>query len=262
MQTSARAHKSNNSPSPDAVDLSRMALLLDVDGTLLDIAPTPDEVVVPPLLLQILADLIHRSHGAVALVSGRMIDTLDRIFSPLIVPAIGGHGAEMRLSPNASVLRKSNIVLPDLLRDRLHELAEGDARLILEDKSHSAALHYRLAPEREMFLKNALHEIVETEPGDNVEFLCGKYVIDIKPKTVNKGHAVRELMRHEPFAGRIPLFIGDDTTDESVFAILPDLNGTGYSVGRSFAGTQGKFETPQDVRGWLTEIWRHGRNNA
>jgi trehalose 6-phosphate phosphatase len=244
------------------VDLSSTALLLDVDGTLLDIAPTPDAVVVPPKLRQILGDLIERSGGSVALVSGRAIHTLDRLFSPLVAPAIGGHGAEMRLSPGASIVEKSPIVLPRSLREWLHELAATDARLILEDKSHSMAVHYRLAPEHETFLKNAVNEIVASEPAGSVELLFGKYVIDIKPKQFSKGLAVCELMCHQPFADRTPLFIGDDTTDESVFAILPGLNGTGYSVGKPVAGTHGTFGTSQDVRAWLTEIWRRSRTKA
>jgi trehalose 6-phosphate phosphatase len=247
---------------PTDIDLSSTALLLDVDGTLLDIAPTPEAVVVPPALRQILGDLIERSGGAVALVSGRTIHTLDRLFAPLVAPAIGGHGAEMRLSPGAAIAETSPIVLPQSLRDRLHELAATDPRVILEDKTHSLALHYRLVPEHETFLKTAAREIALAEPADTVELLFGKYVIDIKPKQFSKGLAVCELMCHQPFADRTPLFIGDDTTDESVFAILPGLNGTGYAVGKPVAGTHGTFGTSQDVRTWLTEIWRRTENIA
>jgi len=259
MRIAAHAHRPDGSPLPTDIDLSSTALLLDVDGTLLDIAPTPDAVVVPPELRQILGDLIERSGGSVALVSGRAIHTLDRLFSPLIVPAIGGHGAEMRLSPGASNVETSPIVLPRSLRERLHRLAATDPRVILEDKSHSMALHYRLTPEHETFLKTAMREIVAGEHAGTVELLFGKYVIDIKPKQFSKGLAVCELMCHQPFADRTPLFIGDDTTDESVFAILPDLNGIGYSVGKPVPGTHGTFGTSQDVRAWLTEIWRCSR---
>ena len=259
MRIAAHAHRPDGSPLPADIDLSSTALLLDVDGTLLDIAPTPDAIVVPPELRQILGDLIERSGGSVALVSGRAIHTLDRLFSPLIAPAIGGHGAEMRLSPGASIVEISPIVLPRSFRERLHKLAATDPRVILEDKSHSMALHYRLAPEHETFLKTAMREIVPGELVDTVELLFGKYVIDIKPKQFSKGLAVCELMCHQPFADRTPLFIGDDTTDESVFAILPGLKGTGYSVGKPIPGTHGTFGTPQDVRAWLTEIWRCSR---
>lgn len=262
MHTVAHAYEADGPPPSVDVNLSIRALLLDVDGTLIDIAPTPDAVVVPASLKRILGDLMEEASGAVALVSGRTIDTLDSLFHPLVVPAIGGHGAEMRLTPGDPINKTSTIVLPESLREKLHKLTEIDPRVFLEDKSHSAALHYRLAPEHEAFLQNAVSEIVAKEPADSVEYMFGKHVIDIKPKPFNKGLAVTELMKHKPFAGRTPIFIGDDTTDESVFEILPGLNGIGYSVGRSLAGTHGTFGTSQDVRTWLTEMWRLNRSNA
>ena len=255
MRSAADHKKSEPHPPADAIDLRRIALLLDVDGTLLDIAPTPAEVVVPSMLPEMLGDLIGRAGGAVALVSGRRIESLDRIFAPLIAPAIGGHGAEMRVAAGEPVLELSPAVLGNSLRRELHLLADVDAGVLVEDKTHSIAVHYRLAPERETFLKLAVKEIVASEPNANVEFLLGKQVIDIKPKHFSKGSAVRDLMRRKPFAGRKPLFVGDDTTDELVFAILPELKGCGYSVGRQIVGTQGTFASPQDVRSWLRQIW-------
>jgi trehalose 6-phosphate phosphatase len=257
----AAQQKTGTIPAPEAVELSRMALLLDVDGTLLDIAPRPNEVVVPPMLREILGDLIGRAGGAVALVSGRTIEGLDRLFSPLAIPAIGGHGAEMRVDVSAPVVRSAAAGLNDSIRQRLHLLGSIDPDVLVEDKSHSISLHYRLAPQQETFLKSAVSEIVASEPDHDVEFLLGKYVIDIKPRLFSKGSAVRELMTREPFAGRTPLFIGDDMTDESVFAILPALDGSGYSVGREIAGTQGTFASPQDVRSWLRLVWsRNGKD--
>ena len=255
MRSAVDHKKSEPHPPADAIDLRRVALLLDVDGTLLDIAPTPAEVVVPSMLPEMLGDLIGRAGGAVALVSGRRIESLDRIFAPLIAPAIGGHGAEMRAATGEPVLALSPAVLSESLRHELHLLADVDAGVLVEDKAHSIAVHYRLAPERETFLKLAVKEIVASEPNANLEFLLGKQVIDIKPKHFSKGSAVRDLMRRKPFAGRKPLFVGDDTTDESVFAILPELKGCGYSVGRPVVGTQGTFASPQDVRSWLRQIW-------
>ena len=260
MRTRTNQRESELLASPDAVDLSRTALLLDVDGTLLDIASTPAEVVVPAMLREILEDLIDRSDGAVALVSGRTIDGLDLVFSPLVAPAIGGHGAEMRITAGGSVVETSAAVLSNSLRRELRLLGDVDPGVLVEDKVHSIALHYRLVPEQETFLKVAVREIVASEPNDDVECLLGKYVIDIKPRQFSKGAAVCELMKRPPFAGRMPLFMGDDTTDESVFAILPSLDGCGYSVGREIAGTQGTFASPQDVRSWLRRLW--GRNGS
>jgi trehalose 6-phosphate phosphatase len=244
-------------PAPHSIDVTRTALLLDVDGTLLDIAATPDGVVVPATLRATLRDLLAQAGGAVALVSGRTIDTLDRLFVPLKLPAIGGHGAEMRVADDAPVSKHRPPLLSDSLRRRLHALAEIDSRLLVEDKLHSIAVHYRLAPKQGNFLKKEVADIVTADPSDHVEILFGKAVIEIKPKQFNKGTAVTELMTYAPFAGRTALFIGDDTTDESVFAILPDLAGAGYSVGRAMLGAEGIFESPEAVRSWLERLCHH-----
>jgi trehalose 6-phosphate phosphatase len=249
-------------PSPDAIDVTRTALLLDVDGTLLDIAPTPDGAVVPRALASTLQDLLAQSGGAVALVSGRTIATLDRLFAPLTMPAIGGHGAEMRLSGDDPIAKHRPAPLSQKLRRKLHALAGIDSRLLVEDKLHSVAVHYRLAIQREELLKQEIEAIVAADHESEVESLFGKAVIEVKPKHFNKGTAVSELMTCEPFAGRTPLFIGDDTTDETVFAILPDLSGYGFSVGREMAGADGVFDSPQAVRAWLAGLSDHARPAA
>jgi trehalose 6-phosphate phosphatase len=239
---------------PDQIDLQRTALLLDVDGTLLEIAAMPKDVVVPPALRGTLQQLMERSQGAVALVSGRTIATLDRLFRPLRMAAVGQHGAEIRLSADGPLLQNPASLNPEL-RSQLNRLAKVDRRLLVEDKSHSMSVHFRLAPQYETFLKKEVTKIVaaEAEP-DSVEFMFGKAVIDIKPRIFSKGSAVREVMASVPFAGRRLVFIGDDTTDESVFAILPELNGIGFAVGRAVPGTHGTFASPPHVCSWLTRI--------
>ena len=129
-----------------------------------------------------------------------------------------------------------------------------DPRIIVEDKGSSLAVHYRLAPERGPLIKNKIAAILDRAPAEKLELLCGKAVIEIKPPSFNKGVAVCELMKSPPFAQRTPLFVGDDVTDESVFAVLPALGGFGYSVGRDVAGVEGTFAGPQDVRDWLTGL--------
>jgi len=249
-------------PSPEAIDIKRTALLLDVDGTLLDIAATPYSVVVPPSLRTILSDLLEQSGAAVALVSGRTIETLDGLFAPLKTPAIGGHGAEIRVSPHGPRLQWLPAMITEPLRRQIHLLARVDPHVLVEDKPHSIAVHYRLALQQETFLMKEVATIVSREPPGDFEILFGKAVMEIKPTLFSKGSAVSELMRYPAFAGRVPLFIGDDITDESVFGILPELAGFGYSVGRAVAGVQGTFQSPEDVRAWLTQVWSHCRRAA
>jgi trehalose 6-phosphate phosphatase len=239
---------------PDQIDLQRTALFLDVDGTLIEIAATPQDVVVPPTLRGTLKQLFERSGEAVALVSGRTVEALDRLFQPLLMPAVGEHGAEIRLSAHGPLLQ--NVAsLGRELRERIHLLTKVDSNILVEEKSHSMSVHYRRAPRHEVFLKKEIARIVASEADpDSVEFMFGKTVIDIKPRIFNKGSAVREMMASAPFAGRRLLFIGDDTTDEAVFAILPELNGIGFAVGRSVKGAQGTFSSPAHVRSWLARI--------
>jgi trehalose 6-phosphate phosphatase len=244
-------------PAPDSIDANLTALLLDVDGTLLDLASTPDGVVVPRLLASTLRDLLAQFGGAVALVSGRTIATLDRLFAPLAMPAIGGHGAELRLSGDSPITKRRPTPLGAQLRRKLHALAGIDPRLLIEDKLHSVAVHYRLALEREDLLKREVEAVVAADHESEIEPLFGKAVIEVKPKHFNKGTAVAELMTNKPFADRTPLFIGDDTTDQAVFAILPELGGYGFSVEREMEGADGVFESPPAVRAWLVALSAH-----
>jgi trehalose 6-phosphate phosphatase len=233
-------------------DLRKCALLLDFDGTLVDIAPTPDSVHVPTSLRHALARLIDRTDGAVALVSGRSVLDLDHFFAPMRLPIVGVHGAELRLLSGAASEKRDPMGLPPRLRHKLIALAGSG--VVAEDKGLSIALHYRLAPERAAAIRATVDRIC-AEPWDApIEILPGKAVIEIKHAGFNKGTGVRELMSHAPFHGRRPIFIGDDTTDETVFAILPELGGIGFSVGRDVAGVAGRFDAPADVRAWLEEL--------
>jgi trehalose 6-phosphate phosphatase len=261
MQMDAEAHyRPGSLLAPDSIDLMRTALLLDIDGTLIDIADTPARVVVPPTLRKTLSNLLDLSGGGVALVSGRTIETIDELFAPLTAPTIGGHGAEIRLTATGPKLKQRPVDLSEPVRKQLHLLAKVDPCVLVEDKSHSIALHYRLAAQQENFLKREVAAIAAADPSD-VEILFGKAVIEIKPRLFSKGSAVCELMIHPPFAGRTPLFIGDDTTDESVFGLLPQLAGIGYSVGRPILGAQGTFRSPEHVRSWLARLSVHSRRS-
>jgi trehalose 6-phosphate phosphatase len=237
-----------------APDLRQVAILLDVDGTILDFAPTPREVFVSGALRRTLQCLLERTGGALALVSGRPLKELDLLFAPLLLPVVGGHGAEIRSTASGPVDRVAATPLSDELRRRLATIAAWGPGIILEDKDYSLAIHYRLAPEKEQTIRDAVLAICEKWAPASVEVLPGKFVLEIKSTGFDKGTAVRQLMTRAPFKARRPIFIGDDTTDEAAFAVITEFDGMGISVGRRFPDAAAWFETPEDVRAWLTRI--------
>jgi trehalose 6-phosphate phosphatase len=240
----------------DAIDYKARAILLDVDGTLLDFAPTPLEVVIPPELIVALGRLAKQTGGALAFVSGRTLAELDMFFAPLRLPAIGGHGAELRLADG--VIKRAKTFLDPQLKRALAAIAEDKPGLVVEDKGYSIALHYRLTPEHGHAVREEVNAICAAFPSAAIEILPGKSVVEVKQPSFNKGTAVREIMRHAPFEGRKPIFIGDDVTDDAAFAVLPEFGGTGFSVGRDVQGLAGKFEEPKDVRSWISALAQGG----
>ncbi len=234
-------------------DLRKCAILLDIDGTILDFAPAPQEVWVPPELRHTLARLNEMTEGAVALVSGRPLDDIDVIFSPLQLAAIGGHGAEVRAVPGTEPVRNTGL-LDAALRRKLASVTELGPGILAEDKGYSLALHFRLAPDKGDAVHAAVAAICAKEPRCTVEILPGKMVVEVKSVGVSKAMAVCELMRYRPFVERNPIFIGDDTTDEPVFGIISRFDGLGFSVGKVVPGVNGHFETPESVRLWLARI--------
>ncbi len=229
------------------------AFLLDIDGTLLDMARTPREVFVPPGLAETLKELLVRTDGALAMVSGRSLDDIDFIFGPEF-PAVGGHGAEMRVSVNSNSVMTNAPPMDISLKRRFAKLAEMSEGILLEDKGYSLALHFRLAPECEEAIYDGVSAIRADLPNAPIEVLPGKFVCEVKHSGVTKATGVMELMTHAPFKGRRPIFLGDDVTDESVFAIMPDMNGLAFSVGRRAQGIDGHFDEPENVRRWLASL--------
>ena len=243
----------------DAATLPSSAVLLDVDGTILDLAPTPLEVVVPPELTVALERLSKRTGGALAFASGRPLAELDLFFQPLKLPAIAGHGAELRLA-DGTVRRATTFLDPELVAE-LASIADDQPGVLIEDKKYSIAVHYRQVPHLGHAVRDEVSAICARFTSSLVEILPGKSVIEVKQPSFNKGTAVRELMQHAPFRGRRPIFIGDDVTDEAAFEVLPEFNGVGFSVGREVQGIAGMFETPTDVRRWIAEVVR-GKQEA
>jgi trehalose 6-phosphate phosphatase len=242
------------------LDLKTVALLLDVDGTIIDIGPSPAEVRVSESLMQSLGRLFELTGGAVALVSGRPIANLDRLFAPLRLPSIGGHGAEMRLRDGETFFWAKP--LPQNFRMRLADAAKIGTDIVVEDKDYSLALHYRKAPHDAERLRHHVAAARKEFSAEPTELLMGKAVIEIKRPGINKGESICKLMAHAPFAGRLPVFIGDDVTDESVFAVLPEIGGMGFSVRRYFPGLTGIFASPAQVRSALASLAANGQVRA
>ncbi len=229
---------------PDGRTIARAAFLLDLDGTLIEIAATPDAVIVPPALPRLLRRLRARHADAVAIISGRPVEVVDALLGDAPYAVAGEHGAAIRLAPDRPVARDA---LPVLAADTLASataVVAGFPGALVERKAHGVALHYRQAPQAEAALHDAAAAIVAACPG--FALLRGSMVWEVRPAGVHKGHAVRALMAAPPFAGRVPLFIGDDVTDEDAIAAAAALGGVGLLVGTAFA-------SPAAVRRWLED---------
>lgn len=233
-----------------AFDLSRIALLLDVDGTLLDLVARPNDVQVPDDLRDVLKALAECAHCVLALVSGRATAQLDMLFSPVKLAVIGCHGAEIRGHPTAPV--QSRAPLDETIRRELYALAAKFPGTLLEDKTYSIAIHYRGAPALEIPLTRAAGEFIAAHP--TLEILAGKAVIEFKPRGYDKATACAALLANPPFRGRTPVFLGDDVTDERVFRVLSEFSGIGISVGRAMEGADYMLRSPAAVRAWLREL--------
>ncbi|MBG6291621.1 trehalose-phosphatase [Pseudomonas nitroreducens] len=223
------------------------AVFLDVDGTLLDIAESPGAVVVPPGLLDALTHLQRRLDGALALISGRPVEELDRLFQPLRLAASGGHGAHWRESGD-SPLHRTTRDLPASVRVQLNALANRHVGIHVEDKGSSFALHYGSVPSLATDLRVELQSLLRLPAGSGLRLLNGKQVYEVVSEGVDKARAVQRLLEVPGFAGRLPLYIGDDVTDEPAIALMPTLGGLGLSVGRALPGASAVFSDAQQVR--------------
>lgn len=244
---------------PTPIDPRTTAIFLDIDGTLLDIAPTPLEVKVSDALRATLASLSRMFQGAVAFVSGRPIAEMDRLFDPLRLAAVGGHGAEIRYAPGGEIRRSEIATLDEDLRAEFSRIGRIGDGVIVEDKGYSLAIHFRLAPQLGGEIMKSVAAVCKDDRCSALEILPGKAVVEIKPGGYDKGTGLREMMSVRPFTGRTPIFVGDDVTDSAAFAVLQDFAGTGFSVGGVVPGTSFNFDGPQDVRGWLRHLSEAGR---
>ncbi|HEY1862441.1 MAG TPA: trehalose-phosphatase [Roseiarcus sp.] len=234
-----------------------LALFLDVDGTLLDLAARPEDVVTPAGLVSTLAGAERKLAGALALISGRSIDDIDRLFAPLRLRVSGVHGAEIRFDPDSSTTPTTAADLPQSLFDALSRAVEPFPGVLVENKRFSFTVHYRLAPSAERPLRDIVKQLVDSTP-TAVDIMDAHCAIEIKSPCFDKGGAIAAFLSNSTFHGRTPIFIGDDTTDESGFALVSARGGFAYSVGRPRPGAIGAFSGPGAVRGWLAEFAERG----
>jgi trehalose 6-phosphate phosphatase len=235
-------------------DLSTISLFLDVDGTLIDLAPRPTDVVVPASLIADLERAKARLDGALALVSGRTISDLDRLFHPLRLKASGVHGAEFRLSAEGPIETARVAPLPaEAWADLVLRLNRFPGTLA-ENKVFSYAVHYRAVPDVAPALEMELETFVADHDTLDLRIMGGHSVFEIKPPGINKGAAIERFLATPLFAGRKPVFFGDDVTDLPGFATVLAHGGYAYGVARGEAGLSGTFADPQAVRQWLADV--------
>lgn len=227
-------------------DLDRTnALFLDLDGTLLEIAPTPEAVVVPPGLPALLTNIRSLLGGAVAIVTGRSLGVVDNLLTPFSSSAAGEHGVSLRYDDGTVEEMPRGVAVPDSWRDALKAAAERWPGVIFESKPHGVTVHYRLVPERSDDVWRLVRSLV---PQDHPWFrlIPAREAVEIGPRAASKGHAVERFMVRAPFQGRRPIFIGDDFTDEAGMDAARTFGGEGLRVAEVFGGE------PAAVRAWLS----------
>ena len=242
--------------NPEDLPAQQIGLFLDVDGTLLDLAPQPDSVEVPGALCDALAAAERRLGGALALISGRPIEQLDRLFAPLRLRASGIHGAQVRRSAGGASRWLTQARLPDRAWAELLRVLEAFPGTSAEDKGVSFAVHYRNAPVSEAVLGAALRDFVAALADADLELAMGHCVFEIRRTGFDKGKAIQGFMALEPFHGRRPVFVADDEMDRAGFDAALALGGFAFSVGAALPGLSGWFAGPQAVRAWLGRLAR------
>ncbi|HEY2463293.1 MAG TPA: trehalose-phosphatase [Steroidobacteraceae bacterium] len=237
------------SPPPPALD---WCLFLDVDGTLVELTDTPSQTAADPEINSLLRDVAERLGGAVALVSGRRIGTLDELFAPLKLPAAGLHGVERRRADGSTLGANFVDSQLDHARAAIKALVASHPGTLFEDKDRAIAVHFRLAPQSEQIVRESVVDIAKPL-GSNYHIQAGKMVFEIKPRGFSKATAIQAFMKEPPFNGRRPVFVGDDLTDLDGFAMVEAHGGLSVGVGNI---VQGQFYLPDvaAVRMWLRQI--------
>lgn len=233
----------------------KFAYFFDLDGTLAHIKPHPDEVSVPDDVLARLSLLAELNDGALALVSGRSISELEQLAQPYHFPLAGVHGAERR-DINGHTHR---VTLPENIREPLEEELRREIATLdgveLEVKGMAFALHFRQGPQHESRLFELAKQIVARYP--ELAMQPGKCVLELKPSGIHKGEAIAAFLQTPPFAGKKPVFVGDDLTDENGFAVVNKLGGVSIKVGAGDTQARWRLENVEDVYQWLFKLTDH-----
>jgi trehalose 6-phosphate phosphatase len=221
----------DETPVASLGDRSALALFLDIDGTLVPIAPTPAEVRPAPELPRLLRRAAADLGNALAIVSGREITSIDQVTQNVVPYAAGSHGAEFRLGPGQPVLRPGP--QPDIggLESEVLECMKDWPGILIEPKRAGLAVHYRKAPHLGPRVHQELEAMLSRRSQSGLALLQGDHVVEVRSPAHNKGEAVRRIMKEPAFQGRRPVFIGDDVTDEDGFLAVQEFGGTAIIVG-------------------------------
>jgi len=228
------------------------AFFFDVDGTLAAIEAQPDQVTIPARVRQHLQQISNLSHGALALVSGRPIAQLDKLAAPLEAPAAGVHGAERRDATGQTHRHALPDTVASALQNELEQAFSQWPGAVLEAKGMAFALHFRNAPEHEPAIMQLAEKIVNRF--SELTLQPGKCVVEIKPRGIDKGEAINTFMQEAPFAGRIPVFVGDDLTDEKGFLAVNALQGLSVKVGEGPTEARYRLPDTEAVWQWLEQL--------
>ncbi|NNC64783.1 MAG: trehalose-phosphatase [Gammaproteobacteria bacterium] len=226
------------------------ALFLDIDGTLLEFAETPDGVEITERFKALLRRLDRVEHGAVAFVSGRTISRLDELLAPHRFALAGVHGSQRRRPTGQLAPASIDPAALDPVRERLKQFAAENEGILIEDKEISLAVHYRQRPGLAAAVEQLGTDIAEQLPSQ-WETLQGNHVLEIKPAGLDKGAAIRQFMTEAPFVGRTPVFIGDDVTDEAGFRAVNELGGVSIKVNSGQTDARWHLTDVDAVLAWL-----------
>lgn len=229
---------------------TKYAIFLDVDGTLLDIAATPDAVVVPVGLAKLLGRLSEGLEGALAIITGRRLQDIDTFLAPVKLVGAGVHGAELRTAPGGAI-KPVAAPIPDALVAELTDMAQGWPGVFVEFKGPGLAIHYRQAPALEAEIEAALKSHLESHANELV-ILPGKKLFEVVPAGFSKGRVLTALAELPSFRDRVPIMIGDDVGDEPAFTVVEKMGGRALKVaGEHFGHVGVDLEGPADVLIWL-----------